>query len=350
MIKYHILFEVKFFHKFYESYSSNEFEIILDSATQAILSSFSLIYKQTPEGFVILYKEDKQYLLEKLKEEINLVIGIKSKNRHFATYSNLAPLNASKKYFFTNKSINTGTPQQPEQDPAQIILHPDSFVDNKNLYLYCLDNNVLKDVLPAEEVLIEKDGEILFDAGIEGWENFSKILGKEYGSYTVTLRDSNETLQLYYINDSLARAFSIINLHVGGTESTNFNVIKGNRYQIRFENRSALWSYYFVSESERTFESVNVFSGKEKLAFSEPEQVTLVNGQLATKVTSLEVMPLQQRYNGQQFVVELKEQALDPTQQEVKKKINLPTPDITRIKGKKNSTIETYFSEIYIYL
>ena len=350
MIKYHILFEVKFFHKYYESYSSNDFEIILVPATQAILSSFSLVYKQTPEGFVILYKEDKQHLLEKLKEEINLVFGIKSKNRHFETFSNLTPLNSSEKYFFNNKTISTGTPDQPDQDPAQIILHPDGFVNNKNLCLYCLDNNILKVVLPAEEVLIEKDGEILFDAGIEGWENFSKILGKEYGRYTVTPRDSNETLQLYYINDSLAKAFSVIDLYIGGTESTNFNAIKGNKYQIRFENRSALWSYYFVSESERTFESVNVFSGKEKLAFSEPEQVTLVNGQLATKVTSLEVMPLQQRYNGQQFVVELIEQALDPSQQEVKKKINLPTPDVTRVKGKKNSNIETYFSEIYIYL
>ena len=64
-----------------------------------------------------------------------------------------------------------------------------------------------------EEVLIERDGKTLFDGRLEGWENTSEILSDDYGSYEVTLKDANETIQLCYLHESLSRAFGVQFLH-----------------------------------------------------------------------------------------------------------------------------------------
>jgi len=75
--------------------------------------------------------------------------------------------------------------------------------------------------------------------------------------------------------------------------------------------------------------------------------VTLINGQQALRVMSEDLFPLRQQYNGDTFIAELKSSTDGDL---VVKKINLTTPDITRIKGKRENGSEIYFSDMYIYL
>jgi hypothetical protein len=209
---------------------------------------------------------------------------------------------------------------------------------------------MLSELFEEEEILIEKDEQTIFDKKLEGWENVFGILDRGYGVYRVITKSSNEIQKMQYLPESLSKTFGVIDLYLGGAETTNFSDVKNSEYHIRFENRSVFWSYYFISGPSKSYESVNLFSGKEKLPFSEPEQVILVNGQPALKVTSLEEMPLQQYYTDKQLFAELTEEIIDNSLEVVKRKVNLPTPDVSRLKGKKTNDVETHYSEMYIYL
>ncbi|MEQ9289276.1 MAG: hypothetical protein RIG77_20280 [Cyclobacteriaceae bacterium] len=350
MTKWHKLFEVRFFHEFYGNYSSRDIEVFLSAETKEILTSYQLNYKKTSEGFIILYKDDRKYLLEQLKGGISLFFGLRSTNRHFTNFSNYEPKSGLEKYFFSNRSgfSDISDPNSPNYEP--IKLHTGSYFNENNLCLSCQSNSNLKEVLIDSEIVINKGNEIYFEGELDGRERVFDILGSSYGAYDVALKNSGNSEVLCYSPDFFSKAFGLIEIDLGSTEATKFEAVKGSEYHIRFENRSVIWNYFFVSKKKRVFESIELFSGKQKLEFSDPLQVTLINGQEATKVASLGPLPLRKAYSWQQLYAELKEDELESSHEFVKKKIYLPTPDITRIKGTIVEGSESYFSDMYIYL
>lgn len=350
MNKYQVLFEVKFYHQYYEGYTAKDFDILLGPGTSEILSGYSLMYRSTPEGFVVLYSDDKKFLLEKLRERITFTFGIKSRNNHFETFTNIKPINNQQKYFFDNQNPVKITNDVQSTASNKFRLHAGEFVNLDSLARYGYAHSNIKKVLDADEVSINYEGNIIFDGVLKGSENFASMLKEGHGWYDVTVKPSNEKSRLYYLSASLEKALGVVDIAIGGTEAIEFNQMKGREFHIRFENRSVLWNYYFVSEVGKYFEVADVFSGKAKLSFTPPEQVMLVNGQTATKVTSQNLIPLEQRFSGKQIQAELREQSTEAGFADPKRKINLPTPNVLKIKGMKQDDRELYFSEMFVYV
>jgi hypothetical protein len=308
------------------------------------------MYRSTPEGFVVLYNEDKKFLLEKLREKITFTFGIKSKNNHFETFTNILPINNQQKYFFDNQHIDKITNDAQGVAVNKLRLHVGEFVDEQSLAHYGYSHSNVKDILGADEVSIGFGTNIIFEGTLKGSENFASLLKESHGWYEITVKPSNEKWRLYYLSSSLEKALGVVNISIGGPDAVDFNQIKGQEFHIRFENRSVLWNYYFVSEAGKYFKVADVISGKEKLSFSPPEQVRLANGQTATKITLENPIPLEQRFSGKQIQAELIEESIEAGFTDPKKKINLPTPNVLRIKGMKRDDHEIYFSEMFVYV
>ncbi len=341
MVKYHKLFEVNFYHQFYDAITSKDFEIKPLPNTQVLLQSFGIIYKQTNRGFILLYKEENERLFENLKKVITLDFGIRLKNKNFETFTKVFPSSESKKYLFSNRWIIS--PEKTEVD--RINLHKDSFINENSVCLSSYKSIVLSDLLEINEVLLELNNETIFEGELNKFQTTANVLGDEFGIYDVKSPDK-EPNQLLYLPNSFSNTFGIIDLVIGGDHS-GFDKVKGSDYQINFDSRKTQWNYFFISRPDKLYDSVELYRGKKKLAFSVPELVTLINGQQALRVMSEDLFPLRQQYNGDTFIAELKSSTDGDL---VVKKINLTTPDITRIKGKRENGSEIYFSDMYIYL
>ena len=337
MSAYKTLFEVRFFHKYYDGYKSNDFEISLMPATRELLSGYSLLYRSTGDGFLVLYKEDRKYLLETVREKLTLTFGIKSINPHFETFTNILPINKKERYFFDNQCLIPGNGAEPEPDGEgnHVRLHTGSFVDETNLFQYGYPHSNVKELVAADEIVVEGDGQVFFDGLLTGSEHFASLVHESFGWYDIAIKRLGKKIKFNLLSGAFERSFAVIEISFGGSSSIGFDQLRGAKYQINFDNRPVLWTYYFVSDVGKYFEQVEVYSGKELLSFSSPANVKLANGQAATKITSLASFPLQERFSGKQVHAELLEKLAGAENSDPKLKINLATPNATRIKGKR---------------
>jgi hypothetical protein len=341
MTKFLKLFEIKFFHHYYDTFSAKDFTIFPSKETNELLRSYGILFKQTNEGFVLIYNQEKESLLVRLKEEISFFFAIKIKNKYFHSFSDVEVTSETKKYYFGNGSLS-GKEKENDKN-VQLKINSDIAVNKKDVYLCSYNNLEIKDLLGNGKVLVEHNDNLLYEGELEDRLSAGSILTNGYGMYDFSI-DAQE-LKLLHLPESFLKEYGIIELVLGGKSS--FDEVKGSEYQVHFASREIQWNYYFISNSKLVYDSIDIFSGKEKLSFSKPELTTLINGQQALKVSSETLFPLKQRYNGKNFIAELKATS---DGNPVNKKVNLITPDLTRVKGKREEDKEIYFSDMYVYL
>ncbi len=341
MTKFLKLFEVKFFHQFYDTFSAKDFTIFPARETSELLRSYGILFRQTNEGFFLVYNQEKEGLLERLSDEISFLFAIKVKNKYFPSFTEVEVTSETNKYYFGNRMITDNEVQNEKKHELKI--HSDIVVNKKDVYLACYNNIEIKDLLGKGKVLVEHNRNILYDGELEDKRSAGSILTEGYGMYDFSIDAQKK--HLIHLPESFLKEFGIIELVLGGKSS--FDEVKGSEYQVHFDSRQIQWNYFFISNSKLVFDSIDIFSGKEKLSFSKPESTTLINGQQALKVSSETLFPLKQRYNGKTFMAELK--AIS-NGNPVNKKVNLITPDLTRVKGKRENDKEIYFSDMYVYL
>ena len=104
-----------------------------------------------------------------------------------------------------------------------------------------------------------------------------------------------------------------------------------------------------MSNNNNHFKNISVYKGKEKIDFSEVEQVFLPNNQEATKITSQIAISLSRFYDGPKIYAELEDIASQGSKEVVGiNKIYLPTPNIQRIKAVAVNQDIRYYAEMYI--
>ena len=333
---------MRFFHNYYDAFSAKDFKISPSPDTIQILRGYGILFKSTPVGFVLLYNSEKEKLLEKLKGEIFFTFGLNISNKYFNTFSDMESTSEYKKYLFTNALLIDD--ETDGEEKKKIKIHSDSFVNKKDVCLCSYNSLVLRDLLGNDKVIVEQNEELIFEGELGNGQNAKSVLTNGFGRYTVSIKDSQK-INLLHLPESFLRDFAVIEIAIGGESS--FQDVKDSEYQIYFDSRDIQWNYYFVADSKTVYDSIEVYSGREKLSFSDSELTTLINGQQAHKVASKALFPLQQKYEVKNFHAELKTSDGSGSKS---KKVNLITPDITRIKGKQEKESEIYFSDMYVYL
>ena len=189
MVKFLKLFEIKFFHEFNQSFGTQSIKVLLSREAKEIISSYQLIFRETGEGVIVLLKEDKKFLLEKVKEKLKLTLGLQVSNRYFSNFSDVELIMSNKKYYLTNdKDTNFGEILEKNSEP-------DSFLSKKNVCLCCVEDSSMAKILGYEESTIERKGEVIFTGNIQS-QNAYNFFGSDYGWYEVNSQDTDENMIL----------------------------------------------------------------------------------------------------------------------------------------------------------
>ncbi|MDB9701693.1 hypothetical protein OAA53_03045 [Salibacteraceae bacterium] len=345
MIIYEKLFEVKIFHAYYNAYSVSDFEFVLPASTHRFLSMYSLLFKPTAEGFVILYKREKASLIQNLKASIQFTFYLKIKNRNIGNFTLLDYALSAEKYYFSNTDSMERVDSKSSEKKS-MLLHPLEFVNSADVITSIQPNSTLSKALGGSNLAIEKNGEEIFRDSVADSATAAEVLGSAYGVYTYSSEERIESSRLYYSPPTAPEVFGVIDLNVGNQEKIQFDDVRNQVYEVRFSNRPVHWTYYFISNAGHAIEQIEIASGKVPLSFSKPQQVTLVNGKKATCVTSEEALPLKSSYNGDKLFATISISSSEISE----KRIRLPQPDVKRIKGSNSDGTQKYFSEMYVYV
>jgi hypothetical protein len=304
---------------------------------------YALLFKRTPSGFVILFKQEKAALLKELKESIHFTFFLKMKNRYLGNFTLLDYRLGHETYYFNNSNLMS---HLDSNDVASHVLHPQQTVQSNDVIINVHPNTIFSKIMGFEALVIERNGVAVFQGVLPETANTSQLLGSDYGYYSALLNESDSKVRFYYAPANVPEVFGTIDLFIGNQENMRFEDVKNRSYEIRFANRKVNWTYYFISNSDHSIDGVEITSGKTPLGFSNPRQVTLVNGKTATSVTSEESIPLKSSYNGDKLFATISNFSSEFPE----KRIRLPLPDVNKIKGLITSGAQTYFSEMYIYV
>jgi hypothetical protein len=344
VIVYEKLFEVKIYHGYYSAYSVGDIEFVLPASTQRFLSMYALLYKPTAEGFVVLYKVEKASLIQDIKNLISFTFFVKIKNRHFGNFTLLDYALGGEKYYFNNSERIESVASNPEGKP--VLLHPSETVGSGDVVTNIQPNSTLSKVLGGSAIVFEKSGQELFNGAISESITSAELLGTDFGLYDYATEEKTALTKLYYSPPAAPEVFGVIDLYVGDQENVHFDDVRSRVYEVRFSNRPVHWTYYFISNGGHTIEKIEIASGKIPLAFTEPRQVTLINGKKATCVTSEVPLPLMSSYNDDKLLATISNFSSEFSE----KRIRLPYPNVTRVKGSVTDGTQNYFSEMYVYV
>ena len=346
MVQYQVIFEVSLSHKYYSGPFTKDYEVIMTASLQAVMKSYQLIFKKKAEGFAILGKSDHLFLLSSSKEAIKFRFGIQIKNRYFENFSKIRPAAPYMKYMFRNEIYQEN--KDGESETQEINLHAGKLLSDSN-FNFCLSRNFQPFKIWGNDLTISDRNNNYFEGEIDENTQLGQILTDDYGSYQVKSSQSAEEDEIFYLEPELKKSWGIVEISLQSSADTQFEKVIGSHFKINVDARKVFWTYYFVSSNNNYFKNISVYIGKEKIDFSEVEQVLLPNNQGATKITSQTAISLSKFYEGPKIYAEL----VDATPQELReltgrRKISLPTPNIERIKAIVNNGEIRYYSEMYI--
>ena len=347
MIRYNRLFEIKIYHEFYGAHDMRDLSLYPLAETNQYIAGLQLICKKTPEGIIVLYNEQKKSLLETLKEVYSFKFGIKITNRFYLNFSRVPSRITHQKHFLTNRentSLAEGDFPNPE---SHILLHPGPWLNEETVSFSCGASTRLQSILSDEELVISAGDDTCFEGKLPEDATASAILTKGYGSYSYQSKETEEQYSFQFVPDALEHAMAVIDISVGGDMA--FDTVQGTSFYARIASREVMSNYFFINGGSLDFESVDIISEKQVVETTEPEKAMLPNGQEATKVTVAK--PYTMKKNSE--VAFAAEYILLPANEHdlaVKKKINLPRPDLRKIKAKREGEAEVFFTDMYVYL
>lgn len=346
MVQYQVLFEVSLSHKYYSGSFSKDYEIVTTSSLLTMMKSYHLIFKKKAEGFVILGKSDHLFLLSSSKEAIKFRFGIQIKNRYFENFSKIRPAANYRKYMFRNEIYQKK--KSGESEIQEINLHTGKLLNDTN-YNFCLSRNFQPYKIWGNELIISDRNNNYFEREIDENTQLGQILTDDYGSYQVKSSQSAEEDEIFYLEPELKKSWGIVEISLQSSLDTQFEKVIGSHFKINIDARKVFWSYYFVSNNNNYFKNISVYIGKEKIDFSEVEQVLLPNNQGATKITSQTAISLSKFYEGPKIYAELEVIASQGSKEVAGiNKIYLPTPNIQRIKAVAVNQDIRYYADMYI--
>ncbi len=350
-IQYSTLFEVKFFHGYYGLNTSKDFEIVVSPQTQHYLSQFGLMYRMTPEGIIVLCKADKVKVLAEHRELLKFSFSVKLKNRFFGNFTDLNYELSREKYFFSNKFVDHQVSERQNSNGTKLLIHAGNYVAAADLRLFSLGTENLVELLGEKGIkLTSSDGQELFSGELEGHESLAQFMEAPFEDCELSMTNSGKSVGISHIPNEYRSSFAIIDIFLGGSSNISLDELKGSLFEVRFPNRSVELNYFFVSERKKQLSSISLFAGNEALELESTEEVILPNGQSATKVKLARLLQLKSRYDGPHYSAEFEESNSNLSSGSGSKRLTLPTPEISRVKGKRHNGEEIYYAEMYVYV
>ncbi|MEM9337605.1 MAG: hypothetical protein AAGA66_02675 [Bacteroidota bacterium] len=333
-MKYQSLFSVQAFHKYYKAMGNEVFVFKIGGYTQQLIRQFGLLFNGSKSGFSVHYPERSIPLLENLKERTTFTFYMIPNDRLLCNYS---LLNTTKRNacFLSNTSPASGTSGQlhldqyvGSKDAVQLITDLDSLP-------YHGDDSIKVKDLRNEDVFEGAFGEFIAD--YQQWEELTYF----------TLTDSEGTATSYYLfNENPNPIAGIINVEIDPeSEQTNLKQVLGKTYHINIDTRRVKLKYHIINRNKHDYDHFKLYYDKELLDTTEVEKAVTLSGEDSYLLKTDKEFALSDTYHE---MIEL-EMVRNKGERNGKKRINLPRPEVDKIKVEVVEGKEQAYAEMYVY-
>jgi len=335
---YNQLFSVNYQHEYYKSKKFAGFGIEVAPQTDRLLKSYGLLVRELDAGFTILFKEEREgsSLLRKLKEQLKFTFFLTTKDRAFLNYSDILGGFSNQGYWLSNVNENADD---------ITLLHKGAYLSESDSVEFITSLGQIESRLVEEESLVVEDafGEKLFEGSIDEFKQQQELLEAGY----LKVKAGDQELNFYTRAPRSKQALGVIDIIVepAGAGKNSFEEVVGAEYKLAIDTKATTWRYNLINRDDYQYSDFKVFAGKDAVPISDAEEKTMINGEKAYFIQTSSPIRLQERYD---TGLEL-EMVKNETDRKIKKRINLPVPDINKVKVAMVKNQHQAYSEMYIY-
>lgn len=353
------LFRVRGLHMYYGDRVCRDLEFKPSPACENELRNDRLTFKPLPGGFIVFYHKSQSTPLLKSPafRPKKLTFLIHNSNKEFWNFSDLPYLPQGSLYYFSNLDSSTVGKKADEKK----LLHPNEFaqgnpesilVSMPQAFDFEFDQEVkytdiqIKDDMGQVVDLPEMDEE-----AAKNPQSKHRIDLKDHpeGRYHLSIKGKKGiSFDFYAGGPAFEECIGILEIYMTDQVEKAFQIadnkgIYPQEYHLQINARSTYWRYNFVNKSEAAYSAHSIESREHKVKFSKPENITLLSGLPATRLTSQEALPLRQ-YAEHKFELNMKKNGRG-----IRTPIRLPVPSTKMIQPDLKDQSKVY-SEMFIYL
>ncbi|MBK6265136.1 hypothetical protein JKA74_08810 [Marivirga sp. S37H4] len=340
-MKYEELFAVSYHHEYYKSTRFRGFGMLASHSTERILKSYGVIIKESETGFTALFKEEKvgQSLLRNLKQRLQFRFFIVSRDRMWMNYSDIPGDLNDYGYWLTNMNDNPNDPT---------LLHKEEFLGQSDRVQFISSlADIQSQIADDTSVLIENMfGTVLFEGQSS---ELNEGIGEDYSDEPGYLKATagGEVYEYYYKPRGIKQIIGMIDIVINpsGDENHNFNAILNSQYKVNINSRATTWRYNLINRDNYKYSDFKIYSGKDIVPTTAVEEKMMVNGDKAYYIETTAPIQLKERYSSYLELEMIKVES----DRNVRKRINLPVPDINKVRMAKDADVYRAYSEMYIY-
>ena len=342
------LFTINVTHTYYAGRGGRDIKFIPSRSTAQLINKLGLLLRQEDGVLHVLHDAERieafKYKLE--KTDLTFSFWMTTNNVYFRNITDLPTEYRDSILFFKNPGGDSnGTTR----------LHKDEFVNGKDACHVRPDYFDYKVADGTGELQLRDDnGNLVFEKEvnpeISSSTSFTNLPEGKYSLYVnnkekenfvaVADRIKQPPLALVQVELTYDMKKELLNSIDIGQPLPFYN------FNINFRARSTFWKYMVVSKYVKDMKGTTIFSEKKGVSFSTPEEVKLVDGEMALSFSSNEALPLME-YSNFHFQLRKKNGGAAANKVLVKR---LPVPPIDSIKPETRDANSKIYSEILIYI
>jgi len=383
---FHSLFRVRWYHDFFADGVARGIQVAPTPITKKMMKNLDLRLVKNQRGFEVYYgskeQKDRDGKIVR-KATINeaaqpllftflLFFDPLSEKNTFTNYTRL-PVGVKKnqKYYFSN--IN----REVEKQENSVILTQEKMVGEKDLKTFKA-MKLTPELPPAESVSVAVEnavGKTIFRESLR--QEFPSVIpyllnlsGEDWGLYQLLIKPEGGAIATqveetcFLMPDPFQTAIWGI-VQIAAYSSFDDSILPTQKnipeYELNFQRRAIAWRYHIVNKSRLKFDHLNLIENKQSRAFIGPENGTLVDGTskqtiIIGKPDKPSIMDLQEK-QPEKFQLQLMQtqpngtpNAKSTQKESVLYTIDLPQPDLKRLKVERSRQGLLFYSDIYVYL
>lgn len=254
-------------------------------------------------------------------------------------YSNVPGDFAEYGYWLSNLNEN-------ETDP--LLIHQGAFLGEGDRVRFIASPEAIKASISDDVKVSVKNlyGDQLFEGpGAELQHELIRDQLSESGFLNVSREEGS--YKYYYKPPGTKHIVGAIDIIIdpSATDKHNFDAVLNSDYKIAIDSRAATWRYNLINRDEYQYADFKIFSGKNIVPTKEAQEKMMINGEKGYFIETATPIRLMERYDA---TLELEMVKIE-TDRNIKKRISLPVPDVSKVKVAREADVYHAYSEMYIY-
>lgn len=364
------LFSLHLLHTFFEDGVVRNMMLVPTPATMSLLRSRDFLFRETPEGGLVLVRLDndspRPASFFPIGEGGKFAFYLVGQDRTFVNYTEGVDKAPGYTHYFSNRKVAAGSdPQLLHSEQAvnsseTLPLRGNTFVQDAGQTLDAATIQIVDawgEALADERGLKLEEGQKLrvnLSAEPSGWYELraKTTAGSDwtwafYKDDFILGKPLTGIVEIYCEAPQLGAEGRIAEYVANAAGLKNEFLFPGKTFAVRFGHRSLHWKYLVIEKySHAGDHDYFITNGSSGIEFSPVGMETLPDGQKAIVIESVQALPLTER-TSLKLQLQAEEKERPASGREVKI-AQLPGPGTEIIKRRQQD--QAYYSEIFIYV